>query len=680
MELYHYEAKKLLGNKICVIMLALLIALNFVFGLTAHRDTRDDNYSDHYAAEIDNIIYNAKMNYISIEDKDSEVAQYQLEIIKHYSELRTLDVSREVRGFDTLLPSPIPYVSVLLMGIIVAVMLVYREHSATLILSSFKHGRIKICISKLVLLFVTLLSGLLVFLVSQGLGVAIGSGFSGLSAPIQSIPAYIHCPYLFTVGEAALLRFLLALLIAIVVSLSVMLFGIVSRKSIWQLLFCVLLLAGDWLLSRVYSEDIFSIFYQLGIQNFITDKWLVRYSGKKVGGFFSQLELFAVFAFLVIALLTIISVWCFRRIKTIKTVKGGIGSNMGAKTNGKSLLRYEVKKIWSPKLVVAIILLFAASLAVLNTTLQTEDSDLEKIYRYYIEQMSELSYEEQVLFSGRTKTELSHTISEASKIREKFINGEETQENYVKAEQRAGAAELELDVLRVIDRQLTSIGELNEQGIQARLIYSSGWKKLMQNEDQAFLLFAVILLVFPYIAFEKESGLAALLPGVFHGDRKAYRKFRATKRLLAFAFSMMVVLLFYVGELLSVHLKYRLSDLTAHAAGADILFYAKELRIVEALLLRMFLSALGVMLIILLAEVLNLFFKRSLWTILSVIGIELFLYIVSHISGGRVFDLTAYFGFEMLYQPTWSIVIQTALLTAIPVCVLTVNAKTWKRN
>lgn len=62
MDLYRYEAKKLARSRICVILLALLIVLNLVFGLTAHRDTRDDDYSDRYATEIDNIIYNAKMN------------------------------------------------------------------------------------------------------------------------------------------------------------------------------------------------------------------------------------------------------------------------------------------------------------------------------------------------------------------------------------------------------------------------------------------------------------------------------------------------------------------------------------------------------------------------------------------------------------------------------------------
>lgn len=129
----------------------------------------------------------------------------------------------------------------------------------------------------------------------------------------------------------------------------------------------------------------------------------------------------------------------------------------------------------------------------------------------------------------------------------------------------------------------------------------------------------------------------------------------------------------YQRELLSVHLKYGLSDLTAHVAGADILFYAKELRILDALLLRLLFCAVGIMLVILLTEALNSIFKRSLWGILSVIGIELLMYVVSHISNGRVFDLTAYFGFELLYQPTWSIVIQTAFLAAIPVCIIVGN-------
>lgn len=671
MELYRYEAKKLVRSRVCVILFALLIVLNLVFGLTAQRDTRDDDYSDRYAAELDNIIYNAKMNYIGIEDKESENAVYQLEVIKHYSKLHTLGVSREVSGFDTLLSSPMPYASALLLGMLVAVMLVYREHSAPLILSSFKHGRVKICISKLVLLFVTLFAGLSVFLVSQGLGVALGSGFSGFSAPIQSIPAYIHCPYLLTVGEAVVLRFLLALVTAFAVSLAVFLLGIVSRKAIWQLLLGVLLLGGDRLLAHVYSENIFSIFYQLGIQNFVADKWLVRYSGKKIVVFCSQLEIFGIFSFLTIFLLVALSIWCFRRQKTVKAVKaGGVGGTVGVKTSGKSLAYYEIKKIWPPRAVAMAVLLLIASLAVFGATLQAENGDLEKIYRYYIGQMSGLSYEEQVDFSALTKVELSRTINEASKIREKFINGEETQENYVKAEQRAGAAELELDVLRVIDGQLTAIGELNEQGIQARLIYSSGWKKLTQNDTHVFLLLAIVLLVVPYVAFEKESGVAAILPGAFHGDRAAYRKFRVVKCLTAFASSMSVVLLFYAGELLSVHLKYGLSDLTAHAAGADILFYAKGLRLADALLLRLLLSAAGVMLIILWAEALNIFFKRSLWSVSAVLGIELLLYVMSLATGGRVPELTTYFGFELLYRPPLGVVVQTALLAAIPAALM----------
>lgn len=245
---YRYEAKKLVRSRICVILFALLTVLNLVSGLTAQKAAKDGDYSTRYAAELDSIIYNAKMNYIGIEDKESENAVYQLEVIKHYSRLSAQQVDREVSGFDTLLSSTMPYASALLLGMLVAVMLVYREHSSPLILSSFKHGRVKICLSKLVLLFVTLFAGLSVFLVSQGFGVALGSGFSGFSAPIQSIPSYIHCPYLLTVGEAVLLRALFALITAFAVSLAVFLLGTVSGRPYGSCCsaFCSWAATGCW--------------------------------------------------------------------------------------------------------------------------------------------------------------------------------------------------------------------------------------------------------------------------------------------------------------------------------------------------------------------------------------------------------------------------------------------------
>ena len=106
MSLYQYEFKKLFKSKFCMILFALLVGLNFIIGLITYENpVRGEGYSERYVKETDNIIYNAKMNYISIENKESENAQYQLEVIKRYSNIQSLDVTHEVRGYDSVLPA-----------------------------------------------------------------------------------------------------------------------------------------------------------------------------------------------------------------------------------------------------------------------------------------------------------------------------------------------------------------------------------------------------------------------------------------------------------------------------------------------------------------------------------------------------------------------------------------------
>ena len=59
-----------------MILFALLVGLNFIIGLITYENpVRGEGYSERYVKETDNIIYNAKMNYISIENKESENAQ-----------------------------------------------------------------------------------------------------------------------------------------------------------------------------------------------------------------------------------------------------------------------------------------------------------------------------------------------------------------------------------------------------------------------------------------------------------------------------------------------------------------------------------------------------------------------------------------------------------------------------
>ena len=64
MNLYRYELKKIFKNRLCIILFVSLMGMNCIFGMIPYEnDAPDDRYSEHYIDEIDNIIYNAKMNY-----------------------------------------------------------------------------------------------------------------------------------------------------------------------------------------------------------------------------------------------------------------------------------------------------------------------------------------------------------------------------------------------------------------------------------------------------------------------------------------------------------------------------------------------------------------------------------------------------------------------------------------
>lgn len=125
MNLYKYKVKKVFRSRFAVVLFLLLVIFNCVAGLMTEEDARQEAYAEQYRQEIENIIYNAKMNYISIEDKESENAQYQVEIVSRYSAIQTLDVIQPVKGFGVVLSSPVAFVSALFVGVFTAMMLAY---------------------------------------------------------------------------------------------------------------------------------------------------------------------------------------------------------------------------------------------------------------------------------------------------------------------------------------------------------------------------------------------------------------------------------------------------------------------------------------------------------------------------------------------------------------------------
>lgn len=685
MSYFKYELKKLFKNKFCLILVIALIVVNFACGILMPREQiHGDGYEKEYSKEIDDIIYNAKMNYLTIEDKSSQNAHYQLEIVNRYMALTSLDVSGTVSGYSTLISSYIPYVSLLLVAILFVIVTLDGEYSSDLVISSFKSTRLKLCAFKYAAIFASLFCLSVVFIFSNALGILVGrESFYGLLEPLQSIPRYIKCPYPITVLEALLLRWLFGLICILVVSSILFFISVILRKAVLMLVSSILLIAADSILFKLLEKNIFSFYHSLGIENFITDAWLTKFNGRKVFVFLSQIELLFLFYGILLILFLFVSAILFYKIHLVRMVKPKASRKTKAKKHRENRTAfYEGKKILSNKTVIIILLLLVMDFLFLNISITKPKGDMEKIYRYYVQEMSSLPYEEQVQYTFEKKIELSKIISESRKKRELFMNGEISSDEFSDSIKRANAADLELDVMNVISDQLNNIGTLNDEGIKARLIYSTGWQALVSETNGIFILFSVLWIASVCFSAENECGINKILCGISVGNGKFKKNQFFLKSMLVFTFSFVVLILFNTSEILFIHRAYKLTDLTAIAAGADLGFYNKHLSIIGALILKLFYSCIGILLVILFVKLLSLFLKKTLLVLSLSIITEALLMLLLNIFDGKFFNFTAFFSFDILKAPTYLtfIFIFAMLISLIGALILIDKAKEKKQH
>lgn len=665
MKLFLYEIKKIYKNKGILLLLVFFLLLNIASGIIGIDEIRDVNYEQTYSKRIDSVIYNAKINYLQIEDKESENAKYQLHIMHNYSQTQTLDISGEVIGYGKVLGSPIPYVSALLVCLAVSILLANIEYTSDIFILSHKRKRINVGFAKLAAVLVTTISTVVLFVCLTVLGCLLSKGLHGLNSPIQCIPQYIFCPYTFTVFEAICSRVLLCIGIITILSLTVLAISFIVRRFVPALLCSVLLLGFDYLLTYA-NKDTFAFFRNINVNMFVTDLWLKQYNGMELLTFASNVELFAIISVILIAILMAVSLVTFRYMRSIKAVKTKRQAKTLSKYLPRNVLFYESKKLLSGRILIVVLCLFLIHILSLHITTKEQFNDYDKTYKYYVTQMSEMTYNEQISFSTTEKIKANEIIVQAKEIESLFFANEETHENFIEWQQKAGAAEWILTVFEDIDKQLSAIGALQEQGVEATLVYATGWSKLIDKSVDIFLAFAISLIVIPYIAIEQESGYSTNLSASFRNKQRKRAKFELRKILIALLYSSAVIFVFNLSDILLIHSKFGLPSWNAFAVGAGITFNNIKFKLYQALILKFIFSVFGTGLIIAFAEILKKVTKKTMLLLMIFVGIQvLFLTASTIINRYILLDFTCYFGFNLLFFNKLEIIIQFLVLTLI---------------
>ncbi len=662
--LFKYELLKLFRNKLILVMLCAGVVISFAVGI-GEQVTEVENYGTRFAKRIDTVIYSAKTNYRQIDDKESEMALYQLGVLGKYSALADVDVSSRACGFEAALSTAYPYALSLAVGIFAAIAAAHSEYRSSLVLLTNKKGRYKVCACKMASVALVIFISGLAFIATALAGAFVSVGVSGFFAPIQSIPTYMLCPYDMSVAAALLCRFGIAFALIFCVCLAVLCAALILRRFHLAVLGVVLICSAE-ILRNALVEDAFSFFGNFAITDFISNEWLLRYKGMKIAGVFLSQPLVALFfAVVLIVVLALAAMILFKRARTVLTVKNAKGEKHARAKDGGAY-GYEIKKMLSGSPIVIFICLLVIHTLTLAVVYRDDGGDYEKIYKYHVLQMSEMSFDEQRAYVIDERIRSAEQVSEARRLKEKFTNGECTEAEYSAALQRAGLADITNNVLSNIDKQLDSLGKLIEQGMDAKLVYAVGWTGLINKPQDFFLIAALVLILVTYVNAENDSGFVKLLNANLRTKRKAMARHRRRKAAVAFAVSLVVISVFNASDVVFFALRFGLPNATAYAAGAGVEFACLGIRLWQALACKLALSLLGALLIVAFSSCASRLVSSTPKLVALLLGVGGVLFAVAKLVPQlTVVDVTSYFGCSLLFEAPWAVLLGFLSLLAV---------------
>ena len=228
-----------------------------------------------------------------------------------------------------------------------------------------------------------------------------------------------------------------------------------------------------------------------------------------------------------------------------------------------------------------------------------------------------------------------------------YIDGkEDNHEKFLEYSAEVGAYELKYQVLTGIGEQLDKVNAVREKGLDAKLIYATGWNALFSLSPDYICTVLLAFVLIPYALLDKESGLESVVRASVIGKKRGARRLLARKTLLMLGFATLASVSFFALDLWFVHSRIGLASLGEYAVGTVLPELLWGLRLWQVLLLRAAMAMIGAGLMVTAAHVLGKFTQNSMAALLIFAGVQFLAVLVSSMTD--VFfalDLSSFFGY-----------------------------------
>ena len=460
--------------------------------------------------------------------------EYQIAIILRYSRVAELEITPENQyGWSEFfsLQTPVIFLAITFMGVFVNIFIVEKRTRIVSILNICKNGRVKLTISKLLIITIFSISLTLLFSLSPLIIFSFTTGLSNPAQYVQALSILELCPYILTIWQYLFIFILVKIVIFLLFALFVAILGQIWCNEVFVFSTGFLFLILNYLLSLVdVNSPLFFLrrfnFFDLAFVNILFE----RYRGLNIFNFhIAFLHFFIAFACVILMALIVLSIilklrnasgnFITLKAKKMKPVKlKGYGET--------SILMFEFYKYLLNKrrvliLIIAVVIKIIIS-SVYFTPIVTNQGN---IYRNYIERLRGELTGAQSEFIREEREFLNRAVAEHDIARSLFRDGEIELSEFQIYNQRFNYVQsVEYSFERVEERYhyLLSVLRKPEYYSNIEFIYEAGVLLYF------FSLFDVILVLFAVAIFadifsnEYQSGFIMILSISKNGGKKTF--------------------------------------------------------------------------------------------------------------------------------------------------------------
>ncbi|MBQ3154384.1 MAG: hypothetical protein IJB88_04045 [Clostridia bacterium] len=502
-------------------------------------------YGERYREKLDRILTDTENSLQVV--TDPYMTEYLHEVRATYTAMYSLSHSENrISGWDAYFAYD--SMGILLLFAVVAAAWLFASADSgrgteQLLFASTK-GACGVVRQKILALLVFCAIGTAVFEASAFAMFCTKTTFAGADAFLASAESYLLCPYAVYIYEYALLR----VVIRFAVLFSAGIFLLFAARMLPLVFgypaFFVAFLGIQYAMKNSQTTPgtayrALNLFYMLEPSHYFK-----RYSSVDLCG--RSVPFLPAGAVLCAALLIVCTVLLlFQWKKTPKRKRFMPKFPVFLTYTPRTSFGFECKKLLiSQKLLLPLILLLVIKAMICTAAMQQSVSYREQIYRNYMLTFQGLTIDETERALEQEHKKFLGLFAASEENSQRYANGEITYTELLASNLKKRTAEKKYEIFLDVKAEYERIQSLSCQGINAELVYGTGWKKLLSGAPDLLLLLVPITASFAYTAENK-----AKLRPVLHATPGGRTRMFLHKLFICNAYAVLWCVLFGLADL-----------------------------------------------------------------------------------------------------------------------------------